>query len=68
MPTDYVTESLGARWFAEKSTIEADGVGGGQWLAMMVTDATKTPGAMARATKSSEAGAGAAGVVPEPEA
>ena len=61
---DPILESPGARWPTEESTTAADGVGGGERLTMMVTDATETPGA----AKSLKAGAGATNVMPESRA
>ena len=43
MPANSIPESLGARRPTKESTTAADGVGGGERLAMMAADATETP-------------------------
>ena len=62
---DAILESPGARRSMEESTTTTDGVGSGEWLAIMASESTEMPGAMAGATESSEAGAGAADIMPE---
>ena len=65
LQTDSIPESPSAHQFAEESTTAADGVGGGERLVTTADDSVETPGAMAGAAKSSEAGAGATDVMPE---
>ena len=62
---DSIAESPSARWFAEESTTAADGVGDRERLATTAGDSVEMLGAMAGATESSEAGAGATDVMPE---
>ena len=62
---DSVRESPGARRFAEETTTATGGVGGEERLPTMMDDSGETPGAMARAARSSEAEAGAADAVSE---
>ena len=50
--TDSIPESPGARQFVVDSTTAADGVGGGERLAMMAGESAKMPGATARAIES----------------
>ena len=65
MPADSVLESSGTQWFVEESTTTAGGVEGREQLATTAGESVETPGATARTIKSSEAGAGAADIMPE---
>ena len=65
---DSILESLGAHQFVNDSTTATDGVGGGERLATTAAYSMETPGAMARAVESLEAGARATDVMPESRA
>ena len=65
LQTDSVPGSPSAYRFAKDSTTTADGVRGGERLATTTGESMEMPGAMARATESLKAVAGATDVVPK---